>query len=105
MTILQRHYLKEFFKLFAIIAMGLSFISSLIELIDKVDDFLKHNPSPALLLSYAALNIPRYLVYLMPVSALISSLFVFGQAGKRKDLPRWKSRVWILMKKAQSCKQ
>lgn len=85
MTIIQRHYLKEFFKLFAIIALGLGLISSLIDLIDKMDDFIKFSPSLALLLLYAALNIPRFLVYLMPVAALMSSLFVFGQAGKRKE--------------------
>ncbi|MGD1074866.1 MAG: LptF/LptG family permease, partial [Thermodesulfovibrionales bacterium] len=85
MTIIQRHYLKEFFTLFIIIALGLAVISSLIDLIDKLDDFVKYSPSPALVLLYAALDIPRYLVYLMPVAALLSSMFVFGQAGKRKE--------------------
>jgi len=85
MKIIQRHYLKEFFNLFVIIALGLAVISSLIDLIDKLDDFIKYSPAPSLILLYAALDIPRYLVYLMPVAALLSSLFVFGQAGKRKE--------------------
>ncbi|HET6514579.1 MAG TPA: LptF/LptG family permease [Thermodesulfovibrionales bacterium] len=85
MTIIQRYYLKEFFRLFAILALGLALISSLIELIDKVEGFIQYNAPVSSLLLYSALNIPRYLVYLMPVAALMSCLFVFGQAGRRKE--------------------
>lgn len=85
MGIIQRYYLREFFKLFTIIALGLGIISSLMELIDKIEGFLLHSSSIATLVRYSALNVPRYLVYLMPASALVSSLFIFGQAGRRKE--------------------
>lgn len=84
-SILRLYYLKEFFGLFAVIALGLALISGLIDLIDKIDDFITHNPPVESLLLYTALNVPRYLVYLMPMAALLSGLFVFGQAGKRKE--------------------
>jgi len=85
MVIIRRYFLREFFKLFSIIALGLGLISSLMELVDKIEGFMQQNPSVGVLMQYSALNIPRYLVYLMPASALISGLFVFGQAGKRKE--------------------
>jgi|GEM_PF-306430 len=84
-TMLQRYYLKEFFLLFFIIALGLGFISSMIELVDKIEGFIQYNPPASKLLLYSLLNVPRYLLYLMPVAALLSSLFTFGQAGRRKE--------------------
>lgn len=85
MKIIQRHYLKEFLKLFFIILIGISTILSLIDLVNKIDDFMHHNPSIADILLYSASNMPGYIVYLMPMAALISSLFITGQAGRRKE--------------------
>jgi lipopolysaccharide export system permease protein len=85
MKILRRHYLKEFLKLFAIIGLGLSLTFSLMELVNRISDFIPNKPSSGALLFYAMLNLPQYLLYLMPMAALISGLFVFGQAGRRKE--------------------
>lgn len=85
MKLIQRYYLKEFFKLFVIIGFGLGSIFSLIELIDKINDFIPYNPSMKDLLLYCGLNFPKYVLYLMPMSALISGLFVFGQAGRKRE--------------------
>jgi len=91
MRILQRHYLREFLKLFAIIGLGLSLIFSLMELINKINDFIPNKPSVTALLLYALLNLPQFLLYLMPMAALTSGLFVFGQAGRRKETTAVKS--------------
>ncbi len=85
MKIIRRYYLREFLKLFAIIGFGLSVVFSLMDLINKIDDFIPHNPSVYDLLLYSGLNLPQYFLYLMPMAALISGLFVFGQAAKRKE--------------------
>ncbi len=85
MKILQRYYLGEYAKLFTIVAFGLSLVFSLMDLINKINDFIPHNPSMPDLLLYPLLNLPQYLLYLMPVAALMSGLFVFGQAGKRRE--------------------
>jgi len=85
MKIIQRYYLKEFLKLFAIIACGLGLTFSLMELINRINDFIPNRPSMSALLLYSGLNLPQYLLYLMPMAALISGLFVFGQAGRKKE--------------------
>lgn len=85
MKIIQRYYLKEFFRLYLIIIMGFGLLSSLIEVVEKMDNFIPNGASVKDLLYFAALNVPRYLLYIMPVVALISGLFVFGQAGRRKE--------------------
>jgi lipopolysaccharide export system permease protein len=85
MNILRRYYLKEFLKLFLILSMGLGFTFSLIDLVNKIDDFIPYRSSAGDLLLYAALLYPGYLLYLLPMAALISGLFVVGQAGRRKE--------------------
>lgn len=86
MLIIQRHYLKEFFKVLFVIAVGLAFIFSLLDLIDKIDDFLPHRPSLENLLFYILFNFPRYLLYLLPMAILLCSLFIFSQAKKKKEI-------------------
>lgn len=85
MNTVQRYYLKEFFRLFVIIAAGLGMIFSLAELVDKIDDFIPYRPSISTLFLYSGLNLPRNLFYLMPMAVLISGLFVFSQAGRRRE--------------------
>ncbi|MEW6214904.1 MAG: LptF/LptG family permease [Nitrospirota bacterium] len=86
MKIIQRHYTREFFKLLGIIAPGLALIFSILDLIDKVDDFMPGRPSIYKLVLYALLNLPKYLLYLQPMALLISSLFIFSQASRNKEL-------------------
>ena len=86
MFILQRHYLKEFLKLLFLTGLGLALIFSILDLIDKIDDFMPHRPSLANLLNYIFLNFPKYLLYLLPTAMLICSLFIFSQASRNREL-------------------
>ncbi|MEW6067948.1 MAG: LptF/LptG family permease [Nitrospirota bacterium] len=83
---LQKLYIKEFFVALIITGFGLSIIFSLINLIDKLDDFIKGNPPVGDLFLYAALNIPKNLLYLLPIATLICSLFVFTNAIKKNEI-------------------
>jgi lipopolysaccharide export system permease protein len=78
--------MKEFFKLLGIIALGLALIFSLLDLVDKIDDFMPSKPSIMTLIWYAFLNLPKFLYYLLPMSLLICSLFIFSQASRNNEL-------------------
>ncbi len=86
MFILQRYYLKEFLKLLFLTGIGLALIFGIIDLINKIDDFMPHRPSLVNLLSYIFLNFPKYLLYLLPVAMLTCSLFIFSQASRNREL-------------------
>ena len=86
MKTVQRLYLKDFLVLLGILALGLSAIFSLLDLTSNVDSFMRGKPSVAELLSYAALNVPKYFLYLLPMSVLIGGLFTFSQAHKRGEI-------------------
>lgn len=86
MLIIQKHYLREFFKVLTLIAAGLALIFSLLDLIDKIDDFLPYKPSIKSLMLYVIFNFPRYLLYLFPMAILLCSLFVISQAKRREEI-------------------
>ena len=86
MKIIQRLYLKDFFRLLILITFGLSLIFSLIDLTGKTGSFMSAKSSVWSLALYAILNMPRFLLYLLPASILICSLFTFSQAFRRQEI-------------------
>lgn len=82
----QRLYLSDFFRLLLLISLGLSLVFSLIDLIGRIDDFLPNKPSVGSLIMYAVYTIPKFFLYLLPMSVLICSLFTFSQAARRKEI-------------------
>ncbi len=85
MKLIQRHYLKEFAKLFALLALGLSFTFSLFSLLQKLDDFLPHDPSLWGLVQYGVLKAPQYALSLMPVACLLCSLYTVASASRARE--------------------
>lgn len=98
MTLIQRYYIREFIRLFSILSLGLSTVASLMELINRIDDFMPHKPLFNDLILYGLLNIPGYFLYTMPVCILLSSLFVIGNAGRRRETTAIKSSGGSLKK-------
>ncbi len=69
-----------------ILSLWISIIFSIIGLIDKIDDFLPDKSSFFMLFKYTLYNIPKYFNYIMPMAILLSSLFIFSQAVKRREI-------------------
>lgn len=88
---IQQYYIKEFLKILGIIAFGLAIIFSLLDLVDKIDDFMPSKPSITILIWYAFLNFPKFLYYLLPMSMLICSLFIFSQAVRNNEIVAFKA--------------
>ena len=84
--IVHRLYLSDFFRLLLLTSLGLSLVFSLIDLIGKIDDFLPNKPSVGSLIMYAVYTIPKFFLYLLPMSVLICGLFTFSQAARRKEI-------------------
>jgi lipopolysaccharide export system permease protein len=86
MKIVQRLYLKDFLKLLLLLTAGLSTIFSLLDMIDKIGGFQPGRSSAAALVLYMSYSIPRFFLYLLPMSVLICSLFTFSQAFRRREI-------------------
>jgi lipopolysaccharide export system permease protein len=91
MTIVQRHYLREFFKVLVVLILGLSMIMALFDLVDKLDDMMKFGPKTPDLFRYWLYTVPKYIKYLLPMSILFSTLLVLGQAARHRELIAIKS--------------
>ncbi len=83
---IQSYYIRDFLKIFGVIAFSLSLIFSIIDLVDKIDDFMPSKPSILILIWYAFLNLPKFLYYLLPMSMLICTLFIFSQAARNNEI-------------------
>lgn len=86
MTLLQRRYIRDFAKLFALLAVGLSLTFSLFSLIQKLDDFMPHEPSLRGLIGYALLKAPQYALSLMPVACLLCGLYTVANASRAREI-------------------
>ena len=86
MKVVQKFYMQEYLKLLGIIGLGLAMIFSLLDLVEKIDNFAPGRLSMVSIMNYIFLIMPKYLLYLLPMSLLLSSLFVFGLASRNKEL-------------------
>jgi lipopolysaccharide export system permease protein len=91
MKIIHRYFLREFLTIMSILTLGLALIFSLLDLIDKIDDFLPGKLTMFRLAEYILLTLPKYLYYLLPMALLICSLFVFSQASRNKEIIAFKA--------------
>lgn len=86
MRIAQKAYIREYLKLLGIIGPGLALVFALLDLVDKVDNFIPGKLSLASIVSYILLVMPKYLLYLLPMSLLLCGLFIFGLAMRHREL-------------------
>ncbi|MDQ7786172.1 MAG: LptF/LptG family permease [Thermodesulfovibrionales bacterium] len=91
MKILWKYYLREFFKIFGIVAFGLAMIFSILDLLEKIDELERGRVTVMNLGSYVFLNIPKYLYYLFPMMLLICGLFIISQASRYRELIAFKA--------------
>ncbi len=91
MKIVRRYYIKEYLKLLCIICAGLALIFSLLDLVDKIDNFAPGKLSLKGVMYYSLLVMPKYVLYLLPMSLLISSLFIFGLAARYQEITALKA--------------
>lgn len=85
MTILQRYFLREFLILFAVLSIGLSISVSLLDLLSSLSGFITFNPPVSGLLKYASLRFPGFLLYVIPMSALLCSIFTVSHAVRAHE--------------------
>ncbi|MEJ2324451.1 MAG: LptF/LptG family permease [Nitrospirota bacterium] len=86
MKLIQRHYIREFAKLFALLALGLSATFSLFSLLQRLNDFMPHEPSLGSLVLYTALKVPQNALSLMPVACLLCSLYTMANASRSREI-------------------
>lgn len=83
--LLWRLYMKEFARLFTLICMGLALILTLLNLVRRIEDLIPHKPPVLDMVHYALLSFPLYFLHLMPLAALMCSLYTISQAARNRE--------------------
>ncbi len=74
MKILDRYIIREFLKVFAICVLGFLFIFLLVEATERIKDYAKYNPGPGVMLTYFLVQVPAYLVFVVPLGILMGGM-------------------------------
>ena len=85
MKILSRYFLKEFFKYFFLILIGMTAVLLVAEFFDKMDEFYTGKSPVYLVLQYLLLQAPKSLLLVSPVASLLAILFTVGIASKWRE--------------------
>ena len=85
MRMLDRYVIRQFLKTVAFALMAFSLIFIIVDLIEKLDDFIDQNVSTMIIVSYYAYFLPRILGLMVPVAMLLASLFVVGKLSNNNE--------------------
>lgn len=86
MKLLDRYMLKQYLRSFFFIMLTFVCIFLLVDLVQKIAQFLDNKLTFAEILHYYWLMIPWMLHWCFPVSALLAIVFFFGQTNKFNEL-------------------
>lgn len=86
MKILDKYLIKQFLQtvFFGLLAFTLIFV--VIDMVEKVDDFIDQNASFSIILHYYFVFTPEIIKLMTPVSVLFAALFTAGKAANLSEL-------------------
>jgi lipopolysaccharide export system permease protein len=86
MSILSRYLLRNFFLIFSLVLPGLIGIYLLIEVFERLDDFIEANAPMSSALAYFFLSIPEILYELTPLAVLLAGLLSIMLLSRHMEL-------------------
>jgi lipopolysaccharide export system permease protein len=84
--ILQRRYLKDFILLLIVVVSGLALVMGAFEITGKLQDYSEYDAPFFLVFQLALLSLPRQILYILPMGALLSGMFTVGHAARNLEL-------------------
>ncbi len=90
-TLLDRYIVREFIKNFFLILIALVLIAELIEGTQLVDDLFRNKVAYGVLFQYLKFHFPQWIFYVLPVTALTTTLVTFGGMTMNSEVIAMKS--------------
>ncbi len=91
MKILDKYIFRQFAKAFLFTSIAFVCLFILINMVEKLDEFMDKNLSLLEIARYYLLSIPSTILIISPVSALLSSILVAGRLSFSSELPAIRS--------------
>lgn len=90
-TLLDQYIVREFLKNFVLILIALVLIAELIVAVQLVDDLFRNKVPLQVLFQFLKFHFPQWVFYVLPVSALTTTLVTFGAMTKNSEIIAMKS--------------
>jgi lipopolysaccharide export system permease protein len=91
MTILDRYVIRQFLVAFFFGLLAFTLIFLMIDMMEKLDDFIDSNASSRTIVEYYLHFAPEIIKLMTPVAMLLASLFVMGRLTNQNELAAMKS--------------
>jgi len=91
MKILDKYIFKQFAKAFLFTSIAFACLFVLVNMVEKLDEFMDKNLALYEIIRYYTLSIPSIILVISPVSALLSSILVAGRLSFSGELPAIRS--------------
>ncbi|MFC1555199.1 LptF/LptG family permease [candidate division KSB1 bacterium] len=89
--IIDKYFLKRYITTFSITTFAFLVIFIIVNIVENMSTFLDRQAALGSIYKYYVLSIPTFLVWVMPISMLMSSLFTMGSYVKYGELTALKS--------------
>ncbi len=91
MTLLDRYIVRQFFLTFVFGLIAFLLIFLVVDLMEKLDDFIDARVSTPVIIEYYLYFMPEIIKLMMPVAMLLAALFVTGRLAQQNELAAMKS--------------
>jgi LPS export ABC transporter permease LptG/LPS export ABC transporter permease LptF len=90
-NILDRYIIRKYVAIFILVFLALILISVIVTFFERIDNVYEHNKSISLLFEYIWFNLPEFIHYILPVTALTSALLALGLLTKFNEITAMKA--------------
>lgn len=84
-SILDRYLIRRFTFIFCLVAFALLFIFIIVTIFERLDNIYEHNKPFFMLLQYIAYRLPEFLMYILPLATLTTTLLTLGLLEKTNE--------------------
>ena len=97
MRLLDRYLLREFAGYLVLALVGIIAIFTVVDVFEKIDVFLDHHATFALVARYYLYRMPEWLVQVLPIALLMATFLALGQLNKFGELTAMRTSGRSLM--------
>ena len=90
-NIIDRYLTRKYLYIFILVFISLLIISFIVTFFERVDNIYKHNQSLSFLFEFIWYNIPEFIHYILPVTALTTALLSLGILNKFNEITAMKA--------------
>jgi len=90
-NILDRYIIRKYVVIFLLVFLALILISVIVTFFERIDNIYERNKPISFLFEYIWYNLPEFIHYLLPVTALTSALLALGLLTKFNEITAMKA--------------